>query len=250
MQNPRQKGPRISRRARDIPVALARALAALIADVASDPRRLKPGELIRLLNSTPAGQVIDDRRLRSHRAKAGMRVGDDKTIDLFRYAAWLHDQLRLRPVESDESATRLAAELGISSSMLHRWFGRGCPRGDLAAIETWRRENLLPRQGGPGAIRGKISGAQKQILLARRDKERQQARAIKLKTDILEGKLVEKADVVREYAEQFAVARSILDGLPDALAKESPAEIRTAAFTLARNRVDAVLRLLSQLADA
>ncbi|MGC4004678.1 MAG: phage terminase large subunit family protein [Pirellulales bacterium] len=60
----------------------------------SDPRQLKPGELVRLLNSTPAGEVITDRRLRAHRAKGGIRIGDGTTIDLIRYAAWLATQPR------------------------------------------------------------------------------------------------------------------------------------------------------------
>lgn len=55
----------------------------------NDPRKLKPGALIRLLNSTPAGHVLDDRRLRRHRERAGTRLGDGQTLDVLRYAAWL-----------------------------------------------------------------------------------------------------------------------------------------------------------------
>lgn len=57
--------------------------------MALDPRRLKPAELVRLLNSNPQGHVLDDRMLRAQRSRAGFRVGDEKTIDLFRYVAWL-----------------------------------------------------------------------------------------------------------------------------------------------------------------
>jgi len=45
--------------------------------------------LTRMLNSTPLGEVISERQLRRHRNRAGFRVGDDKHVDLFRYAAWL-----------------------------------------------------------------------------------------------------------------------------------------------------------------
>jgi hypothetical protein len=57
----------------------------------ADPRQLKPGELVRTLNSTPLGQVLTDRRLRDHRARAGSRISDaeGKRLDLLRYAAWL-----------------------------------------------------------------------------------------------------------------------------------------------------------------
>ncbi len=67
-----------------------------------DPSRLRPGEAVRLLNSTPLGGVIDGRRLRRHRDLAGYRIGDGSTVDLFRYAAWLASRrARSRPVAGD-----------------------------------------------------------------------------------------------------------------------------------------------------
>jgi len=57
-----------------------------------DPRHLRPGELCRLLNSTPLGEVISERQLHRHRTRAGFRVaadGDPGRVDLFRYVAWL-----------------------------------------------------------------------------------------------------------------------------------------------------------------
>ncbi|MCL4198846.1 MAG: phage terminase large subunit family protein [Phycisphaerales bacterium] len=57
--------------------------------MAIDPRSLKPGELCRLLNSTPLGEVISERQLHRHRTRAGYRIGDGKTVDLLRYTAWL-----------------------------------------------------------------------------------------------------------------------------------------------------------------
>jgi len=60
--------------------------------VAIDPRQLRPGELARLLNSTPLGEVISERQLHRHRTRAGFRVaadGDAGKVDLFRYVAWL-----------------------------------------------------------------------------------------------------------------------------------------------------------------
>jgi len=53
----------------------------------SDPRKLKPSELCRLLNSTPLGEVISERQLYRHRQRAGARIGDHKTVDLLRYCA-------------------------------------------------------------------------------------------------------------------------------------------------------------------
>lgn len=57
-----------------------------------DPRRLKPAELVRLVNSTPLGAVLNERQLYRQRARAGYRVGEGKTVDLLRYTAWLVTQ--------------------------------------------------------------------------------------------------------------------------------------------------------------
>jgi hypothetical protein len=60
--------------------------------VATDPRKLRPSELCRLLNSTPLGEVINERQLHRHRTRAGMRIGDARFIDLLRYTAWLVEE--------------------------------------------------------------------------------------------------------------------------------------------------------------
>lgn len=65
--------------------------------MASDPRKLRPSELCFLLNSTPLGEVINERQAHRHRIRAGLRIGDGRYIDLLRYVAWLVDD-RHRPV--------------------------------------------------------------------------------------------------------------------------------------------------------
>jgi len=66
--------------------------------VAIDPRRLKPTQLVQLLNSTPLGEVINERQLYRHRARAGLRIGDGRTIDLLRYVAWpVHERHKPKP---------------------------------------------------------------------------------------------------------------------------------------------------------
>ncbi len=66
--------------------------------MAIDPRRLKPAQLVQLLNSTPAGEVISERQIYRHRARAGLRIGDGRTIDLLRYVAWLvHERHQPKP---------------------------------------------------------------------------------------------------------------------------------------------------------
>ncbi len=60
--------------------------------MATDPRKLKPSALCRLLNSTPLGEVLSERQLYRHRTRAGLKIGDAKSIDLLRYTAWLVEQ--------------------------------------------------------------------------------------------------------------------------------------------------------------
>ena len=70
--------------------------------MATDPRRLRPSELCRLLNSTPLGEVISERQLHRHRSRAGLRISDARHVDLLCYVAWLV-QLRHTPTPEPES---------------------------------------------------------------------------------------------------------------------------------------------------
>ncbi len=66
--------------------------------MAIDPRKLRPTQLVQLLNSTPLGEVISERQLYRHRARAGLRIGDGRTIDLLRYVGWLvHERHKPKP---------------------------------------------------------------------------------------------------------------------------------------------------------
>jgi hypothetical protein len=55
--------------------------------------------LCRLLNSTPLGEVINERQLHRHRTRAGLRIGDARFVDLLRYVAWL---IEVRHAPQDE----------------------------------------------------------------------------------------------------------------------------------------------------
>ena len=79
--------------------------------MAIDPRNLKPADLARLLNSTPLGTVLDERQLYRHRMRAGFRIGDGRRVDLFRYVAWLIEELAKPKVEKarDYEAVKEAA---------------------------------------------------------------------------------------------------------------------------------------------
>ena len=75
-----------------------------------DPRKLRPSELCRLLNSTPLGEVINDRQLRRHRTRAGLRIGDARHVDLVRYVAWLV-HVRHDPKPQPDGAALSASDL-------------------------------------------------------------------------------------------------------------------------------------------
>ncbi len=63
-----------------------------------NPTKLKPIEIVRIVNTTPLMAVLNDRQLRRHRDRAGFRISDDggQTVNLFKYAAWLRAELMLR----------------------------------------------------------------------------------------------------------------------------------------------------------
>ncbi len=108
--------------------------------MAIDPRQLKPSELVRLLNSTPLGEVTSERQLYRDRQRAGFRIGDGNRVDLVRYAAWLAwERHNPKPAPAPESydqhkdrAARRSAELSAA----------GRDIGDLPAIaDPARRTN-------------------------------------------------------------------------------------------------------------
>ena len=68
-----------------------------------DPQQLRPTELVRLLNSTPLGEVIGERQLLRHRSRAGYRIGDGRHVNLFRYVAWLLGEWAQRKAAADSA---------------------------------------------------------------------------------------------------------------------------------------------------
>ena len=72
--------------------------------MAIDPTQLKPSELVRLLNSTSLGTVAEGTKVFRHRQQAGFRISPDgRTVNLFKYLAWLVDE---RHREKTETETR------------------------------------------------------------------------------------------------------------------------------------------------
>lgn len=111
--------------------------------MAIDPRQLKPSELCRLLNSTSLGEVISERQLYRHRTRAGYRIGDGRTVDLLRYAAWLfHARHQQKPDQTSggydahkERARERSADLSQS----------GRDIGDLPSVVDPERKQRAAR---------------------------------------------------------------------------------------------------------
>lgn len=153
-----------------------------------------------------------------------------------------------------QTIEQLAKAMGKSARTLKTWFKRGCPRTSVAAIRAWQAEHVLPPKGGPRKKRDPVADAKQQALQTRVNeanakKAEADARNKTIRTDKLAGELVARADVIREAAEYFIHARTVLDTLPDAIAKEFSGEQRIRARTVAKQKVAAALRLLADWRD-
>jgi len=91
---------------------------------AINPRKLRPTQLMRLLNTAGFGPVLTETRLRRHRNQGGYLIGDGRSIDLFRYAAWLssvyfepkheplsYEERKRRQTERNAEAVRAAQDI-------------------------------------------------------------------------------------------------------------------------------------------
>jgi hypothetical protein len=99
--------------------------------MAIDPRKLRPSELCRLLNSTPLDEVINERQLHRHRTRAGLKIGDDRHIDLLRYAAWLV-QIRHEPKPASGGGYEAMKEQARARNAARSMAGRDI--GDIPAV--------------------------------------------------------------------------------------------------------------------
>jgi Terminase large subunit gpA, endonuclease domain len=146
---------------------LMEAVASIVREFAvnADARSLKPSELCRLLNSTPLNEVITVRRLKVHRDRAGMKIGDVKTVDLIRYSAWLfhartrpsalisqemsademhdaYDRKRSRAVERERKATSAGKDIGDLPKVKNKRRKTRCGKSFRAFCETYFPERF------------------------------------------------------------------------------------------------------------
>ena len=111
--------------------------------MATDPRRLRPAELCRLLNSTPLGEVISAAQLHSHRTRAGLRIGDGGRVDLVRYVAWLV-QVRHAPRSGPQAAAWPTPDLAEAAEGAAALGTRWNQMGGHGQKLTSKQEALMP----------------------------------------------------------------------------------------------------------
>lgn len=93
------------------------------------PNKLKPSDVVKLVNSTAAfGYVLNERQLRRHRERAGFRITDDggQSLNLFKYAAWLRTQIQIRldnPPQTYEEKKNLVRNRNIALALAGRDIG-------------------------------------------------------------------------------------------------------------------------------
>ncbi|MDD4818265.1 MAG: phage terminase large subunit family protein [Victivallaceae bacterium] len=93
------------------------------------PNKLRPGDLVKLVNSTASlGYVLNERQLRRHRERAGFRITDDggQTVSLFKYAAWLRQQIQIRednPAQTYEEKKNAVRNRNIALALAGRDIG-------------------------------------------------------------------------------------------------------------------------------
>jgi hypothetical protein len=109
-----------------------------------DPRKLRPTQLVQLLNSTPLGEVANERTLYRHRARAGLRIGDGKTVDLLRYVAWLVLE-RHRPKPEPEGLTGYDAHKERAAQRNRELSLLGRDIGELPAVADAERRAKAER---------------------------------------------------------------------------------------------------------
>ncbi len=118
--------------------------------------------------------------------------------------------------------TELAAHYDVSRQTIYTWRDKGCPvRAGVEAIDRWLQE----QRPDPAKAKGPL---QEQLLEAQIEKALQEARAKRLKNDLLEGLLVNSEDASQHVAETLTILNARLEQIPDELRKELPADYREA----------------------
>ena len=105
--------------------------------MAADLSHMRQSELVRLLNSTPLGEVTSERQVYRDRERAGLRIGEKNRVNLFQYAAWLawerHHPTPQEPPQTYEQHKDRTARRGAEIS------AKGRDIGEMPAVADPQR---------------------------------------------------------------------------------------------------------------
>ncbi len=92
--------------------------------MAMDLRALSPTELVRLLNSTPAGTVVNAAKVHRQMNEAGLRItapGNSRKVNLAKYVLWLARERDKPAPETISYEERKAREAERNRALDSRW---------------------------------------------------------------------------------------------------------------------------------
>jgi 5-methylcytosine-specific restriction endonuclease McrA len=111
-------------------------------------RRLRLADAVRLLNSTPLGEVIGDRQVRRHRVESEGAFWHGRRIDLVAYAAWLAKRFSIEKDRSNGSVS-----VGNVLALVERQGFRCALTGRKLEPATAALDHVVPlTQGGQHRI--------------------------------------------------------------------------------------------------
>jgi len=128
--------------------------------IRSDWRRLRPCEVVRLLNATPLGPIINDRQLYRHRQRAPWIQCDESRIDLFKYTAWLATHRHSRKPRKRRVRGREVLTLGELREILRRQDFRCALTGQQLTPTNFALDHIVPVVDG-----GDFTASNSQLVL-------------------------------------------------------------------------------------
>ena len=108
-----------------------------------DGNKLRPGDLVKLLNSTDLGTVISPAQVYRHFTQAGFRVAstaDNRCLNLYRYIAWLVDRKNRPEVEITVGATAYDAHRAAAAQRQSDLSKEGRDIAPLPEVEDSERK--------------------------------------------------------------------------------------------------------------
>ena len=105
-------------------------------------KKMKPVEMVRLLNSTELGTVLSSAKIYRHFSEAGYRIAsaeDSRALNFYRYVAWLVDK-RNRPQEESASPGGYAAHREAAAQRQADLSLQGRDIGELPAVVNPERK--------------------------------------------------------------------------------------------------------------